>query len=72
MDCGDEDYITRRILKLVRQYGRGLGVLGPIGRTHIRWIPWKLTIPAESDFGEIAVLVHISDKDGTELEGRCR
>jgi hypothetical protein len=65
----DEDFITRSILKGIRQQLHFTKVVGFKDRVRVEWIPYKLSGKAENKFGDIAILVKISYRDGDEIEG---
>lgn len=65
----NEDFITRSILKEIRNRLDSL-VLGDLKeRMQIEWLPYKLTGRAENKFGDIALLVNIHHQDGDAIEG---
>jgi hypothetical protein len=65
----DEDFITRSILKGIRQELNLANVVDFKDKIRINWVPYKLTGKAENKFGDIAILVNISYRDGDKIEG---
>jgi hypothetical protein len=65
----DEDFITRGLLKHLRSSLSGIKLKGKDYRKNIKWEPYKLTGNPETKFGDIALVVNISYKDGTNING---
>lgn len=65
----DEDFITRKLLSELTGTLSTIELEGKDYRSHIEWETYKLRGKYETNFGDIALVVNISFKDGTSLEG---
>jgi hypothetical protein len=65
----DEDYITRKLLSDLTGTLSTIELEGEDYRNQIDWQAYKLRGKYETNFGDIALVVYISYKDGTSLEG---
>ena len=65
----DEDFITRSILKGIRNRLGSVVVKDLKERMRIEWLPYKLMGRPENKFGDIAILVNIRYQDGDQIEG---
>lgn len=65
----DEDFITRNLLNDLRNELRGINLIGKNLKSDINWQAYKLKGNYENNFGDIALVVNISYKDGTSIHG---
>ena len=65
----DEDHITLNLLAELNKTLSSIELEGEDFRRNIEWETYKLRGTYESKFGDIAVVVNISYRDGTNLEG---
>lgn len=65
----DEDFITRSILKEIRNRLGSVKIRDFKERMMIKWLPYKLRGRPENKFGDIAILVNIQYQDGDGIEG---
>lgn len=65
----DEDFITRSILKEIRNRLGSVKIRDFKERMRIEWLPYKLKGRPENKFGDVAILVNIRYQDGDEIEG---
>jgi hypothetical protein len=65
----DEDFITLNLLRDLRRSLSGAEFIGSDRRSSIKWQPYKLKGTHETNFGDIALVININYKDGTELHG---
>lgn len=65
----DEDFITRKLLIDLRNELRGISLVGKDQKRNINWQAYKLKGTYEKNFGDVALVVNISYKDGTSIHG---
>ncbi len=65
----DEDFITRNLLSELTGTLSTIELKGKDYRSHVEWETYKLRGTYETNFGDIALVVNIRFKDGTDLEG---
>lgn len=65
----DEDFITRKLLSDLRDEINGICFISDDRKSKIDWQIYKLKGTFENKFGDIALIVNISHKDGTDLHG---
>lgn len=65
----DEDFITRKLLSDLRNELHGINLVGKDLKSNINWQAYKLKGTYENNFGDIALVVNISYKDGTSIHG---
>jgi hypothetical protein len=65
----DEDFITLDLLRNLRRSLTGIQLEGKDCRKNINWQSYKLKGTHETNFGDIALVVNISYKDGTNING---
>lgn len=65
----DEDFITRSILKEMRNRLTPVTVFGLRQRMKIKWFAYKQAGTQERNFGDIALLVEIQYQGGDRVEG---
>jgi hypothetical protein len=64
----DENFITRDLLRAIRANANDIVILGEAS-TRVEWRAWKQVGSAETQFGDIAILVDIRQANGTSLRG---
>jgi hypothetical protein len=65
----NEDYITFKLLSELNSTLSSVDLEGKNFRQSIEWESYKLRGSYETNFGDIAIIVNISYRDGTGLEG---
>lgn len=65
----DEDFITRKLLSDLRYEINGICFISDDRKSKIDWQIYKLKGTFENNFGDIALVVNINYKDGTDLHG---
>ena len=65
----DEDFITLNLLSDLRQDLNGIKLVGKDKKSKVDWQTYKLKGTFENNFGDIALVVNITYKDGTDLHG---
>lgn len=65
----DEDFITLNLIRDLKYEIAGRYVISEDRRSEIDWQIYKLKGTFENNFGDIALVVNINYKDGTDLHG---
>lgn len=65
----DEDFITRNLLRDLRNDLSGFRFIGRDKKSAINWQIYKLKGTFENNFGDIALVVNINYRDGTSING---
>ncbi|GAF53820.1 hypothetical protein [Psychrobacter sp. JCM 18900] len=65
----DEDFITLNLLRDLRHEINGICFISEDRKSKIDWQIYKLKGAYENNFGDIALIVNINYKDGTDLHG---
>lgn len=65
----DEDFITRSLLSDLRNELKCVNLVGRNFTSNINWQIYKLKGTFENNFGDIALVINISYKDGTSIHG---
>ncbi|WP_034764867.1 hypothetical protein [Chrysiogenes arsenatis] len=65
----DEDFITRNLLRDLRNELSGSRFIGRDRKSSINWQIYKLKGTFENNFGDVALIVNINYQDGTSING---
>ncbi len=68
-DEWDEDFITRNLLRDLRNELSGSRFIGRDKKSSINWQIYKLKGTFDNNFGDVALIVNINYQDGTSING---